>query len=98
MRNGIIDTELRNWIVDAARRFAEPRAVVFWQHLPREQYPCADLSCFSNDQVVAEVARQCTVAPKETLEQAVQDAFGTPQRFARTAPPEQRTVTGPPRP
>jgi len=91
VRNGLIDRELHGWIVDTARRFARTRADLFWQHLPREQYPCVDLSCLSDDQVVAAIARQCTARPKETLEQAAQEIFPFPQSLPRPTPLQQRS-------
>jgi hypothetical protein len=90
-RSGGLDLELRAWIADTARRFAKARADLFWQHLPREQYPCADLSCLSDDQVVTAVARQCSARPKETLEQAAQDIFAFPQSLPRPAPVQQKS-------
>jgi hypothetical protein len=98
VHSGIIDREMRDWIADTARRFAKPRAALFWQHLPRELYPCADLSCLSDDQLVAAVARQCTARPNETLDQAAQDISRFPQHLPRPAPVQEGTITGPYRP
>jgi len=95
VHSGIIDREMRDWIADTARRFAKPRAALFWQHLPRELYPCVDLSCLSDDQLVAAVARQCTARPKETLDQAAQEIFPFPQSLPRPAPVQQGTIMGP---
>jgi hypothetical protein len=71
--NGLIEPEMRGWIADTARTLAKTRAALFWQHLPRELYPCADLSCLSDEQIVARVARQCTVEPHASLERAARD-------------------------
>ena len=98
LHSGVIDRELRGWIADTARRFARTRADLFWQHLPRDQYPCADLSCLSDDQVVTAVARQCTARPKETLDQAAQEIFPFPQALPRPAPVQQGTAGGLERP
>ena len=89
-RNGVIDSELRSWIVDTARRFAKTRSETFWQHLPRDLYPCVDLSCLSDEQVVAEVARQCTVDPRATLEHAAQNISLFVTSAQRTAPASPR--------
>ena len=89
-RSGVLDLELRAWIADTARRFAKTRAALFWQHLPRELYPCADLSCFSDDQLVAAVARQCTARPRETLDQAAQEISQYPQSLPRPAAAQPR--------
>jgi hypothetical protein len=96
-RSGVIDRELRNWISDTARRFAKTRAAFFWQHLPRDMYPCADLSCLSDEQIVAQVARQCTAEPRATLEQAAQDIASYVTSTFRTPPLEQRAAPVPKR-
>jgi hypothetical protein len=96
-QSGIMDSELRTWIADTARRFAKTRATLFWQHLPREQYPCVDLSCLSDEQVVAEVAKQCTADPRATLEHAAQNISLFVTSTARPAPLEQRATPVPKR-
>jgi hypothetical protein len=97
-RRGLIDTELRTWIVDMARRLGAARAATVWEHLPRELYPCADLGCLSDDQVVAEVARQCTAAPHATLEIAAQNISLFITNAPRPAPPERQATPFPTRP
>jgi hypothetical protein len=98
LHGGLVDRELRGWIADTARRFAKVRAELFWQHLPHDQYPCVDLSCLSDDQVVTAVARQCTARPRETLDQAAQEIFPFPQSLPRPAPVQQGTAGGRERP
>ena len=95
--NGLVDTELRNWIADTAKRFAKTRATLFWQHLPRNMYPCADLSCLSDEQIVARVARQCTAEPRATLERAAQDIASFVTSTLRPTPLEQRAAPAPKR-
>jgi hypothetical protein len=96
-RSGLIEPELRSWIADTARRFAKTRAALFWQHLPRELYRCADLSCLSDEQIVAQVARQCTAEPHATLERAVDDVNSLVTSTVRTAPLERRAEPAPAR-
>jgi hypothetical protein len=96
-RSGLIDTEMRNWIADTARRFAKTRAALFWQHLPRELYPCADLSCLGDEEIVARVARQCTAEPRATLERAAQDITSFVMSTSRVSPSEQRAAPIPKR-
>jgi hypothetical protein len=90
--SGLIDTELRDWIADTAKRFAKARAALFWQHLPRDMYPCADLSCLSDEQIVARVARQCTAEPRVTLERAAEDITSVVTSTFRGPSLEQRAA------
>jgi hypothetical protein len=96
-RSGLIDNELRTWIVDMARRLGTARAATVWEHLPHELYPCADLSCLSDEQVVAEVAKQCTAAPHATLEIAAQNISLFVTSTPRPAPSERQAAPVPKR-
>jgi hypothetical protein len=68
-RSGTLDPELKIWIVDTARRFYQDRSRDF---PARMRDACAELGCVSGEDIVAKVAKQCTRAPAQTLELAVQ--------------------------
>jgi hypothetical protein len=68
-QSGALDPELKLWIVDTARRFYQDRSANF---PPSLRAACAQLSCARDDDIVAKVARQCSRAPGQTLELAVQ--------------------------
>ena len=71
--SGVLDPELRSWIVDTARRFYQDRSQAFSAD---RRAACADLACVSEADIIAKVARQCSRAPDETLELAVQRSLG----------------------
>jgi hypothetical protein len=67
-----LDPELKTWIVDTARRFYQDRS----RGLPAQRRAaCAELGCVSDEDIVTKVARQCTRAPGQTLELAVQKSL-----------------------
>jgi hypothetical protein len=68
-QSGALDPELKAWIVDTARRFYQDRSQGF---PPSQRAACTQLSCVRDEDIVAKVARQCSRAPDETLELAVQ--------------------------
>jgi hypothetical protein len=68
-QSGGLDPELRSWIVDTARRFYQDRSRGFEAEM-REA--CAQLGCVSDQDILTKVAKQCTRAPSQTLELAVQ--------------------------
>jgi hypothetical protein len=68
-QSGRLDPELKSWIVDTARRFYQDRSRDFPAQM---RAACAGLGCVSDDDIVTKVARQCTRAPAQTLELAVQ--------------------------
>jgi hypothetical protein len=53
-----------------ARRFAKEHADTVWQKHPHTDFPCIDLSCISDDEIVARVGKRCSATPRQTLEQA----------------------------
>lgn len=71
-QSGGLDPELKTWIVDTARRFYQDRSRDF-EAAMREA--CAKLSCVSDEDIVTKVAKQCTRAPSQTLELAVQKSL-----------------------
>jgi hypothetical protein len=71
-QSGAIDPELRTWIVDTARRFYQDRSRDF---PPPMRAACAALGCVSEDVIVSKVAHQCSRAPTQTLELAVQKSL-----------------------
>ena len=71
-QSGALDPELKLWIVDTARRFYQARSKSF---PPVMRAACAQLSCVRDDDIVAKVAKQCSRAPDETLELAVQQSL-----------------------
>ena len=68
-QSGSLDPELKTWIVDTARRFYQDRSRDF---AAKMRDACAELGCVSDEDIVTKVARQCTRAPAQTLELAVQ--------------------------
>jgi len=68
-QSGTLDPEVKTWIVDTARRFYQDRSRDF---APKMRDACAELSCVSDEDIVTKVAKQCTRAPAQTLELAVQ--------------------------
>ncbi len=68
-RSGGLDPELKTWIVDTARRFYQDRSRAFPAQM---RAACAQLGCVSDEDIVTNVAKQCTRAPGQTLELAVQ--------------------------
>ena len=71
-QSGGLDPELKTWIVDTARRFYQDRSKDFPL---RMRAACAQLGCVSDEDIVTKVARQCTRAPAQTLELAVQKSL-----------------------
>jgi hypothetical protein len=71
-QSGAIDPELKSWIVDTARRFYQDRSRDF---PPGMRAACTALGCVSEDDIVSKVARQCSRAPTQTLELAVQKSL-----------------------
>jgi len=67
--SGSLDPELKSWIVDTARRFYQDRSRDFEAKM---RDACAQLGCVSDEDIVTKVAKQCTRAPAQTLELAVQ--------------------------
>jgi len=59
----------KTWIVDTARRFYQDRSRAFPAQM---RAACAQLGCVSDEDIVTKVAKQCTRAPGQTLELAVQ--------------------------
>jgi hypothetical protein len=72
VQGGVLDPELRVWIVDTARRFYQERSQAF---SPERRAACSGLACVNEQDIVAKVARQCTRMPTETLELAVQKSL-----------------------
>ena len=70
--SGLIDPELKTWIVDTARRFYQDRSQAFSAD---RRAACAGLACVGEDDIVAKVARQCSRTPSQTLEIAVQKSL-----------------------
>src|SRR3974390_1011558 len=70
--SGVLAPELKSWIVDTARRFYQDRSQAF---SPERRAACRGLSCVSEEDIVAKVARQCTRMPSQTLELAVQKSL-----------------------
>ena len=68
-QSGTLDPELKTWIVDTARRFYQDRSRDFEAKM---RDACAELGCVSDQDIVGKVAKQCTRAPSQTLELAVQ--------------------------
>jgi len=68
-QSGSLDPELKTWIVDTARRFYRDRSRNFPAQM---RAACAELGCVSDEDIVTKIARQCTRAPGQTLELAVQ--------------------------
>jgi hypothetical protein len=68
-QSGTLDPETMAWIVDTARRFYQDRSSDFPAQM---RAACAELGCVSGEDIVAKVAKQCTRAPTQTLELAVQ--------------------------
>ncbi len=68
-QSGGLDPELRSWIVDTARRFYQDRSRDFDAE---KRDACAELGCVSDQDILSKVAKQCTRAPAQTLELAVQ--------------------------
>jgi hypothetical protein len=68
-QSGSLDPEIKTWIVDTARRFYQDRSKDFPAKM---RDACAELGCVNDEDVVAKVAKQCTRAPAQTLELAVQ--------------------------
>jgi hypothetical protein len=68
-QSGGLDPELKTWIVDTARRFYQDRSSDF---PPGMRAACAQLGCVSEEDIVSKVAKQCSRAPAQTLELAVQ--------------------------
>ena len=68
-QSGGLDPELKTWIVDTARRFYQDRSRDFPAQM---RGTCAQLGCASDEDIVTKVAKQCTRAPGQTLELAVQ--------------------------
>jgi hypothetical protein len=71
-QSGSLDPELRDWIVDTARRFYEDRSRDFPDKM---RAACAGLGCVSAQDIVSKVAKQCTRAPAQTLELAIQKSL-----------------------
>ena len=71
-QSGSLDPELETWIVDTARRFYRDRSRDFPAQM---RAACAELGCVSDEDIVTKVARQCTRAPAQTLELAVQQSL-----------------------
>ena len=68
-QSGGLDPELKTWIVDTARRFYQDRSRDFEAD---RRDACAQLGCVSDQDILTKVAKQCTRAPAQTLELAVQ--------------------------
>ena len=68
-QSGALDPELETWIVDTARRFYQDRSRDFEAE---RRDACAQLGCVSDQDILTKVAKQCTRAPAQTLELAVQ--------------------------
>ena len=68
-QSGSLDPELETWIVDTARRFYQDRSRDFEAE---RRDACAQLGCVSDQDILTKVAKQCTRAPSQTLELAVQ--------------------------
>jgi hypothetical protein len=65
--------ELRAWIVFTARRFVRDSARSLREkHLASDDFCIFDLSCVSDEEIVAFVRRRCAWSPAETLENAIQ--------------------------
>ena len=64
-----LDPELKTWIIDTARRFYQDRSRDFEAE---RREACAQLGCVSDQDILTKVAKQCTRAPAQTLELAVQ--------------------------
>jgi hypothetical protein len=71
-QSGSLDPELKDWIVDTARRFYQDRSRDFPASM---RAACAQLGCVSDADIVSKVAKQCTRAPAQTLELAVQKSL-----------------------
>jgi hypothetical protein len=71
-QSGVLDPELKDWIVDTARRFYEDRSRDFPDKM---RAACARLGCVSAEDIVSKVAKQCTRAPAQTLELAIQKSL-----------------------
>lgn len=72
VKSGVIDPELRSWIVDTARRFYQDRSRIL---PPSMRAACAGLGCVSDDDIMSKVARQCSRTPTQTLELAVEKSL-----------------------
>jgi hypothetical protein len=71
-QSGGLDPELKSWIVDTARRFYRDRSRGLEADM---RDACAELGCVSDQDILAKVAKQCTRAPAQTLELAVQKSL-----------------------
>src|ERR1700722_9458000 len=50
---GTLGPELSAWIVLTTRRFAHEEARTLWEKVPPKNFPCADLNCIKDEEIVA---------------------------------------------